>query len=127
MCIRAESEHSLDRIIDFIDNDSKMSTTKKTKSMRELSAALAKTNDPQTILRFLNSLLTPNEIREISSRWELVKLLDQGYSQRQIAQRLGLSLCKITRGSRELKKKDSPFKCMFEKLEKKGSSPSRKR
>jgi TrpR family transcriptional regulator, trp operon repressor len=95
-----------------------MATPKETKSMRELSAALAATNDPQTILRFLNSLLTPNEIREISSRWELVKLLEQGHSQRQISQRLGLSLCKITRGSRELKKKDSPFKRMIATQEK---------
>ena len=90
--------------------------------MREIARALAETNDPQYIMRFLNSLLTPNEIREISSRWELVKLLDQGHSQRQIAKRLGLSLCKITRGSRELKKKDSPFKRMIATLEKQSRS-----
>lgn len=110
--------HLLDKSMDFFDNYRDMANPKKTKSMRELSGALAETNDPQNILRFLNSLLTPNEIREISSRWELVKLLDQGLSQRQIAQRLGLSLCKITRGSRELKKKDSPFKHMIATLEK---------
>jgi TrpR family trp operon transcriptional repressor len=95
-----------------------MANSKQTKSMHEIACALAKTDDPQCILRFLNSLLTPNEICEISSRWELVKLLDQGHSQRQIAQQLGLSLCKITRGSRELKKKDSPFKRMITTLEK---------
>jgi TrpR family trp operon transcriptional repressor len=31
-------------------------------------------------------------------------------SQRKIAERLGMSLCKITRGSRELKKNGSAFK-----------------
>jgi TrpR family trp operon transcriptional repressor len=108
----------LDRIMDFTDNGSKMALTKKTKSMHEIARACAATNDPRYILRFLNSLLTPNEIREISSRWELVKRLDQGHSQRQIAHQLGLSLCKITRGSRELKKKDSPFKRMIATLEK---------
>jgi TrpR family trp operon transcriptional repressor len=95
-----------------------MASTKKTKSMREIARAFAATSDPQYILHFLNSLLTPNEIREISSRWELVKLLDQGQSQRQIAQRLGLSLCKITRGARELKKKNSAFKRMIAAPEK---------
>ncbi len=95
-----------------------MTPAKKTKAMEELTRALAATSDPRAILRFLNSLLTPNEIREIASRWELVKLLDRGDSQRQIARQLGLSLCKITRGSRELKKKDSPFKLMITTLEK---------
>jgi TrpR family trp operon transcriptional repressor len=95
-----------------------MTPAKKTKAMAELARALGATSDPRSILRFLNSLLTPNEIREIASRWELVKLLDRGDSQRQIARQLGLSLCKITRGSRELKKKDSPFKLMIAALEK---------
>ena len=44
-----------------------------------------------------------------------MKLLHDGMSQRKIADRLGLSLCKITRGSRELKKAHSPFKAMIEK------------
>lgn len=98
-----------------------------TRSIREIARALAVTNDPQHILRFLKSLLTANEIREIASRWELVKRLDQGLSQRQIARQLGLSLCKITRGSRELKKKDSPFAYMLAKLERKRPPASRKR
>jgi TrpR family trp operon transcriptional repressor len=39
-----------------------------------------------------------------------VKLLARGESQRAIARRLGMSLCKITRGSRELKKRNSAFR-----------------
>ena len=112
----------LDKTIDFSDNYGNMANPKESKSMREIARALAATRDPQNILRFLNSLLTPNEIREIASRWELVKLLEQGHSQRQIARRLGLSLCKITRGSRELKKKDSPFKRMIATLKKQSRS-----
>lgn len=82
----------------------------------EISAALASTDDDKEIEAFLNSLLTEKEIADISSRWELVKLLDQGMSQRNIAKELGLSLCKITRGSRELKKKGSPFKHFIDKV-----------
>ena len=110
---------SLDKAIHFFDNSGKMALNRKSQAMREMARALAVTDDAEYILRFLNSLLTPNEVREISSRWELVKRLDQGHSQRQIARQLGLSLCKITRGSRELKKKDSPFKRMLTSLEKK--------
>ena len=43
-----------------------------------------------------------------------VKLIDDGMSQRNIAKRLGLSLCKITRGSKELKKDNSAFKHFIE-------------
>ncbi|NLK61659.1 MAG: transcriptional regulator, partial [Treponema sp.] len=39
---------------------------------------------------------------------------DVGTTQREIAKKMGLSLCKITRGSRELKKEDSPFKKMID-------------
>lgn len=78
-------------------------------SLVELSLALALENDSDRIRDFLDSLLTENEVADISSRWTLVRLLECGMSQRSISRKLGLSLCKITRGSRELKKADSPF------------------
>jgi TrpR family trp operon transcriptional repressor len=83
--------------------------------LREISWVLADTDDERLIEEFLESLLTRYEIDEISSRWELVKLLHGGMTQRSIARRLGLSLCKITRGSRELKKANSPFKIMIDR------------
>lgn len=75
----------------------------------EISSVLASTDDPELIDGFLLSILTATEAQNIASRWELVKLMDRGVSQRKIAERLGISLCKITRGSKELKKEDSPF------------------
>lgn len=78
--------------------------------LREISNLLANTDDSQRIYSFLNALLTPNEVEEISKRWALLKLLDLGMSQRSIASELGISLCKITRGSKELQKKDSIMK-----------------
>jgi TrpR family trp operon transcriptional repressor len=78
-------------------------------SLQEMSKVLAHTQDPELIQDFLLSLHTESEIDEIAKRWELVKLLDEGMSQRQIAKKLGLSLCKITRGSKELKKENSSF------------------
>ena len=76
----------------------------------EIAKTLACINDRQILADFFRSLLTERETHDISSRWELVKKLEEGYSQRQIASQLGLSLCKITRGSRELKKQNSAFK-----------------
>jgi TrpR family trp operon transcriptional repressor len=84
-------------------------------AIKELSVSLAATDNPDLIEDFLKSILTPNELKEVSSRWELVKQIDDGTSQRKIADNLGLSLCKITRGSKELKKEESSFKIMIDK------------
>ncbi len=78
----------------------------------ELVTALASVSDKRLILEFLESILTPSELEEIPKRWALVRLIDEGWSQRRIAAELGLSLCKITRGSRELKKENSAFRRM---------------
>ena len=83
----------------------------------EIAAVLAESDDQAQIAEFLRSILTGSEVKEISSRWELVKLLNNGMSQRKISEKLGLSLCKITRGSRELKKDPPIFKQMIEKWE----------
>lgn len=83
-------------------------------NLAEMSRALASAQDAELIEGFLFSLFTPSEADEIAKRWALVKDLAEGTPQREIAKELGLSLCKITRGSRELKKAGSPFKRMLE-------------
>ncbi len=87
-------------------------------NIREVSYLLAHTNDPKEIRHFFESILSRRELKDIGSRWELVKRLDEGESQRKIAQDLHLSLCKITRGSRELKKKNAVLKRFIERLNK---------
>ena len=75
----------------------------------ELADALARTGDSRLVKDFLHCLLTPAELADIAARWALVKALKQKTPQRVIARDLGISLCKITRGSRELKKPNSAF------------------
>ena len=79
----------------------------------EMAAALAKTGDSHLVKDFLHCMLTPAELADIAARWALVKALKQKVPQREIARDLGISLCKITRGSRELKKPDSAFQKFF--------------
>jgi TrpR family trp operon transcriptional repressor len=83
-------------------------------NFRELAQLLAKAQEGELIESFLRCLLTPAEAADIAARWALVKALEQGIPQREIAKTLGLSLCKITRGSRELKKPNSAFERMLE-------------
>ena len=87
-------------------------------NIEEIAQITAGINDAQLIEEFLYSILTKNEIKNVSSRWEIVKRLEQGISQRKIANALHLSLCKITRGSRELKKEKSPLKKILRKYKK---------
>lgn len=85
------------------------------KNVKELSLTLSKVKDSALIEDFLRCLLTPGEIADVAGRWALVKELQQNKSQREIAKDLGISLCKITRGSRELKKPNSAFRRIMTK------------
>jgi TrpR family trp operon transcriptional repressor len=89
----------------------------KEKHIDELAEVLLGIRDKGFMVRFLQEILTPAEIETLILRWELVKLLYKGVPQRQISQRLGISLCKITRGSRELKKKGSAIREVLQQSE----------
>ena len=79
-------------------------------ALNELSAALASVREPGGMLKFLEELHTPSELRDMALRWRLLKMLNEGRPQREIAKKLGISLCKITRGSRILKSRSSVIK-----------------
>ena len=87
-------------------------------NLAEMAHALAKTGDSGFIQELLRCLLTPAEVADIAARWALVKALRQKVPQRQIARDLGISLCKIVRGSRELKKPGSAFQKVFSQYSK---------
>lgn len=53
-----------------------------------------------------DDMFTEAEIRDFTIRWKLMNDLYEHVPQRTIAQELRISLCRITRGSRMLKKKD---------------------
>jgi TrpR family trp operon transcriptional repressor len=86
-------------------------------NMDELSIIFARTTDERHVATYFPALLTPQEIAAVAARWALVKALREKKPQREIAKKFGLSLCKITRGSRELKKADSAFLKMLTILE----------
>ena len=72
-----------------------------------LMKAIAEINDPEKVANLLDEILTPNEMKDLLLRWKLMEMLKSGISQRKIASQLGVSLCKITRGSKILKDKNS--------------------
>ncbi|NLK45432.1 MAG: transcriptional regulator [Treponema sp.] len=92
-----------------------MEYTERTKRyLEELCTALTIIKTPEHMQDFLECLLTEAEVVDIANRWLLVREIDRGATQREIAKNYSMSLCKITRGSRELKKENSAFKKVLE-------------
>ena len=73
----------------------------------ELFEVLSAITDKDTMAKFLIEILTPREIKDLQLRWQLLKMIEDKIPQREIASQLGISLCKITRGSRLLKDKQT--------------------
>ncbi|UCE24648.1 MAG: transcriptional regulator [Candidatus Zixiibacteriota bacterium] len=71
--------------------------------------------DRKTMKRLFTEVFTPAEIQDVALRWRLMKMIHQGVPQREIAGRLGISLCKITRGSRVLKSPSSVSKKILDR------------
>ncbi len=70
---------------------------------KDLLAVLASIDDAKTLGRVFTDLLTEAEITSIGERWEIAKLLEAGNSQRQVRDRLGVSVTTVNRGSKMLK------------------------
>ncbi|MEO6509057.1 MAG: Trp family transcriptional regulator [Patescibacteria group bacterium] len=52
----------------------------------------------------LDGILTPKELYELPMRIEIVKKIKSGIPQQQIAEKLGVGIATVTRGSKELQK-----------------------
>ena len=89
-------------------------------TLKELCSIFTK-EDENLVYDFLVCLFTPAERRDIVNRWLLVKEIDKGTTQRDIAKKFGMSLCKITRGSKELHKPDSAFRKVLDIVNQKKS------
>ena len=72
-------------------------------NIQELAKALNSLNTDQKIYQFLTEIMTPSELIILSKRWRILKMLNEGYTQRDIAKELNVSLCKVTRGAKILK------------------------
>jgi TrpR family trp operon transcriptional repressor len=72
------------------------------KNIQELASLVANIGDKKSALEFLQNILTPQELEEIAKRLQIFKMLHAGVSQRAIAEKLGVSIGTVSRGSREL-------------------------
>lgn len=77
-----------------------------TESYNDLLDVFARVESRQDMKALFEDMFTDAEIKDFTIRWKLMNDLYQHVSQRSIASELRISLCRITRGSRMLKKKD---------------------
>lgn len=87
----------------YLCNSTLLLNIMQNKNINELVKVFLKLKSNADILEFLKGLLTPNELEEIARRLQIVKLLKEGVSQREIAERLKVGIATVTRGSREIK------------------------
>ena len=82
-------------------------------NIKEIAHILKDLKTSDDIYNFLLEILTKSEVETLSKRWCIVKMLIEGKTQRDIAKSLNVSLCKVTRGSKILKNKNSVItKCI---------------
>ena len=77
------------------------------RNIEEISTLIKNFYTEAEIIAFFKELLTESELETLSKRWRIMRMLVEGSTQREIANELGVSLCKVTRGSKILKNKDS--------------------
>jgi TrpR family trp operon transcriptional repressor len=89
----------------------------KSDDLTELIDLFCRTNNYEQMQKLFEELFTQREKYDFALRWRLMKDLHKGKTQRDIAQSLGISLCKITRGSKILKDPASQFNAILEEYD----------
>jgi len=70
----------------------------------ELLEFFLKVNDKKELDALLRGLLTQKELEELPRRLEIFKQLKKGIPQHEIAERVGVGIATVTRGSLELQR-----------------------
>lgn len=81
--------------------------TNSEKYKKELVEVLSKVaRDKRLLADFVRDILTPREFDNLGVRWQIVKRLAKGEHHASIAEELHLGVATVTRGSREMRKKE---------------------
>lgn len=83
------------------------------KELYTLITALENDTETEALLK---DLLTRQELDSLADRWQEIQLLAKGIPQRNISEKLNISISKITRGSQALQYGTGGFKKMLMKL-----------
>jgi TrpR family trp operon transcriptional repressor len=76
----------------------------KIKYLEPLVNHLLAQNSSEAMEKTLRDLLTLGELADVANRLQIIEMLQQGVPQRQIADKLGVGIATVTRGSHHLKR-----------------------
>mgnify|MGYP000954818158 FL=1 len=76
-------------------------------SLKLITDTLWQINTIEDLSGVLTDLLTPAEITEVADRIRLLKMLQEGKTQRAIAEELAISVTTVSRGNRILQYEDN--------------------
>ena len=82
---------------------------------KELGRAFLAMKNVDELHAFLIDLCTPEELRSLSERWRVAKLLDQGIPYRKIQKLTGVSTATITRVGRALLQGEGGYQSALQK------------
>jgi len=91
----------------------KFKFNKKTNSLFQAILSLKSTKEAEA---FFRDLCTIEEIKEMSERWEMAQLLDQGASYRKIAEKLGVSTTTVSRVALWLNNGEGGYRLVLDRL-----------
>ena len=83
------------------------------KDKEDLLNIVLSIKDKEELKSFIDDMFTEKEVEDVVQRYLLMDDLYRGKSQRDIARDRSMSLCKITRGSKMLKKKEGFMRKFF--------------
>ncbi len=88
----------------------------RTEDTKALFEAMLTLNSVDEAADFFRDLCTRRELEEISHRWAVVRLLNEGLPYREIAERTGASTATITRINQWLQHGTGGYRRMLEKV-----------
>ncbi len=100
-------------------------TTWLTDDTRALLAAIVALDDVEEAADFLRDLCTLGELRDLSQRWAVVRLLEAGLHYGQISRQTGASTATITRIASWLRHGEGGYRRMLERLSERGQSENK--
>ena len=83
------------------------------KGKEDLLKIVLSIKDKEELKSFIDDMFTEKEVEDVVQRYLLMDDLYRGKSKRDIARDRSMSLCKITRGSKMLKKKEGFMRKFF--------------
>lgn len=86
--------------------------------LRELFRLFASVRTEYEAQKLLRDIATNSELAAMAERWQIVRLLSSGMTQREVAKKLGLSISKVTRGSKCMQEGTGGFGLFLHRMRK---------